>query len=83
MLQEIRCPHCKEFICLSSGEVKRDKCDRCKKPIHVVVTSKGIIDLSDISVFPIPIMPSRLEEAKALFSSEHPYRNNTQNKPQP
>ena len=45
-MQEVRCPNCNKFICESFGEVKRDECPRCKKPIHVVVTTKGIINLS-------------------------------------
>ncbi len=48
MLQEIRCPNCNEFICLSSGEVKRT-CDRCKKEIHVVATSAGVYGMSEIA----------------------------------
>lgn len=44
-MQEVRCPYCNKFICESSGEVKRE-CERCKKQVHVVVTSKGIINLS-------------------------------------
>jgi phage FluMu protein Com len=47
-LKEVRCPHCNRFVCESSGEVKRDMCEKCGKPIHVVVTTKGIIDLLKI-----------------------------------
>lgn len=45
-MTEVRCPYCNEFICMASAEVQRDKCERCGKPVHVIVTSKGIIDLS-------------------------------------
>lgn len=44
MLQ-VRCPKCNKFICNAVGEVERD-CERCKEIVHVVVTSKGIINLS-------------------------------------
>ena len=61
MLQEIRCPHCNEFICEASGEVKRNECNRCKKPIHVVSTNQGVFGMSEIlALLPVQITYKKL-----------------------
>jgi phage FluMu protein Com len=45
-LQKIRCPSCGNLLLKSFyGEIEIP-CDRCKKMVHVIVTSKGIIDLT-------------------------------------
>jgi len=44
-LQEIRCKNCGKLLLESTGEVKKI-CPKCKSVTHVIVTSKGIIDLS-------------------------------------
>ena len=44
-IEEIRCTTCNKLLCESSGEVKKI-CPKCKNVTHVVVTSKGIIDLN-------------------------------------
>jgi phage FluMu protein Com len=43
-MQEIYC-ECGKLLLEASGEVKKI-CPKCRKVIHVVVTSKGIINLS-------------------------------------
>ena len=44
-LQIIRCQKCGKVLCEAIGEVKKI-CPKCKETTHVVVTSKGIINLS-------------------------------------
>ncbi len=53
---EIRCthPNCNQFIVESGGEVKRE-CPKCKRKIHVVVTTKGIIDLNTLNTVTLKI----------------------------
>ncbi len=49
MLQTIKCtnPACNgKILCEANGEVKKI-CPKCGLTTHVVVTSKGIINLSD------------------------------------
>jgi phage FluMu protein Com len=41
----IKCQTCGKTLCEAIGEVKKI-CPRCKEITHVVVTSKGIINLS-------------------------------------
>ena len=41
----IKCQNCGKTLCEANGEVKKI-CPRCKEITHVVVTSKGIINLS-------------------------------------
>ncbi len=43
-MQVIKCVHCGKTLCEAGGEVKKI-CPKCKGITHVVVTSKGIIDL--------------------------------------
>lgn len=46
-LQKIKCPSCgKTLLEAYSGEIVKH-CPRCGADVHVVVTSKGIIDLSN------------------------------------
>lgn len=44
-MQVIKCTNCGKTLCEASGEVKKI-CPKCKGITHVVVTSKGIIDLN-------------------------------------
>lgn len=44
-MQEIKCPYCGKVLLEANGEVKKH-CPKCKEWVHVVVTSKGIINLS-------------------------------------
>jgi len=53
-MQEVRCPYCNTFIIESAGEVRR-QCPKCKKKIHLVVTSKGIIDLNTLNTVTLKI----------------------------
>lgn len=46
MLQTVKCTSCDKTLLEALGEVKKI-CPKCGKLTHVVVTSKGIIDLSD------------------------------------
>jgi phage FluMu protein Com len=43
-LSKVRCPYCGKVLLESAGEVKKI-CPKCKKMVHIVATSKGIIDL--------------------------------------
>jgi phage FluMu protein Com len=43
-LQKINCPSCKKLLCEANGEIKK-VCPRCKTVVHVVTTSKGVIEL--------------------------------------
>lgn len=43
-LQAIRCSNCSKILLEATGEVKKI-CPKCKTENHVVVTSKGIINL--------------------------------------
>jgi phage FluMu protein Com len=43
-LTTVKCTYCGKTLCESAGEVKK-KCPACGKYTHVVVTSKGIINL--------------------------------------
>lgn len=47
-LQKIKCtnPLCQKVLCESSGEVKKI-CPKCGETTHVVITSKGIINLGE------------------------------------
>lgn len=45
-MQIIKCLHCGKVLLEANGEVKKI-CPKCKETTHVVVTSKGIIDLSN------------------------------------
>ena len=44
-MEVIKCQACGKTLCEANGEVKKI-CPKCKNVTHVVVTSKGIIDLS-------------------------------------
>lgn len=44
-LQVIKCLACGKVLCEANGEVKKI-CPKCKAVTHVVVTSKGVINLS-------------------------------------
>ena len=44
-LEIIKCTTCGKTLLEASGEVNKI-CPKCKNVTHVVVTSKGIIDLS-------------------------------------
>jgi phage FluMu protein Com len=44
-VEEVRCPKCNKLLIEASGEVRKI-CPRCKTIIHIVTTSKGIINLS-------------------------------------
>jgi len=57
-MTEVRCPYCNEFICMSTGEVKRDKCKRCGKPVHVVVTSQGVFSVPEI----VQVIPKQVSK---------------------
>lgn len=46
MLQTIKCTSCGKTLLEAAGEVKK-KCPKCGQTTHVVVTSKGIINLGD------------------------------------
>lgn len=43
-ITEIRCPNCNKLLLEANGEVKKT-CPKCKEIIHIVTTSKGIINL--------------------------------------
>lgn len=45
ILQVIKCQNCGKTLLEANGEVKKI-CPKCKSVTHVVVTSKGVIDLS-------------------------------------
>jgi phage FluMu protein Com len=45
VLEIIKCTTCGKTLCEAAGEVKKI-CPKCKNTTHVVVTSKGIINLS-------------------------------------
>ena len=45
-MQEIRCQNCNKLLLEATGEVKKI-CPKCKTVNHVVVTSAGIIKLTD------------------------------------
>jgi len=44
-LQKVKCVSCGKLLLEAIGEVKKI-CPKCKAVTHVVVTSKGIINLS-------------------------------------
>jgi len=44
-MQEIRCSNCGKLLLEATGEVKKI-CPKCRTVNHVVVTTKGIINLS-------------------------------------
>ena len=44
-MQVIKCLTCGKTLCEAAGEIKKI-CPRCKQITHVVVTSKGVINLS-------------------------------------
>jgi phage FluMu protein Com len=48
-LQTVKCVHCGKTLLEASGEVKKI-CPKCGQVTHVVVTSKGIIDLNHVTM---------------------------------
>jgi phage FluMu protein Com len=48
-MQKVNCTTCGKLLCEAVGEVKKI-CPRCKNVTHVVVTSKGIIDLNHAKI---------------------------------
>lgn len=44
-LRKIKCQNCGKVLCEANGEVKKI-CPKCKETTHLVVTSKGIINLA-------------------------------------
>jgi len=58
-MTEIRC-ECGKLLLEANGEVKKI-CPKCKKEIHVVVTSKGIFNISDLEkILPLQIQLNKL-----------------------
>lgn len=43
-MKEVHCTNCGKVLLEANGEVRK-KCPKCKEWTHVVVTSKGIINL--------------------------------------
>jgi len=49
IMQKVKCTTCGKLLCEAMGEVKKI-CPRCKNVTHVVVTSKGVIDLNHAKI---------------------------------
>lgn len=48
-MQIVKCSNCDKTLLEALGEVKK-KCPACGKYTHVVVTSKGVIDLNRVKI---------------------------------
>jgi phage FluMu protein Com len=66
-LQKVKCVSCGKLLLEAIGEVKKI-CPKCKAVTHVVVTSKGIINLSQKEKFGLGI-PSK-DGSMKIFSGD-------------